>query len=121
MAEIKGGNQPMQQGKAATSAPAEETRLYTVRGPGAVAIGGQLIGPGTELQLTSAQAESLGSNVFPGRAKPPDVVANRRAGKYAVAEGHSLWHEGKLQGPGFALDLEADEARKLGETIEPVA
>lgn len=123
MAEIKGG-QPQQgqpNAKAQGPAPAEETRLYTVRGPGSVTVGGKIFPAGTELQLTAVEAESLGSNITPGRAKPIDVVEKRRAGKYVVAEGRSLWSDGKMRGPGFEIECSEAEARKLGDAIEPVA
>lgn len=108
-----------QNGAAAPPKPVER-KLYTVKGPGSVIVGGQLVGAGTQLQLTADEAASLGDALMLGKPPPKDVVAERKAGKYEVAPNRNLWSGGEMRGAGFQLTLEAKEAQSLGDAVQPV-
>jgi hypothetical protein len=105
----------------ASTAPAAQKRTYTVANIGSVSIGGNIFGPGAEVQLSAEEAASLGTSVFPGKAKPVDDFSKRKAGMYQVAAERNLCKDGKFLGPGELLDLNAQEAQKLGDAIEPAA
>lgn len=97
--------------------PAESRKPYTVKG--AVFSGGTAYPVGAEIALTDAEAAEMAEYVTPGKPKPADVIAKRRAGKYRVAKERNLFVAGGLVGQGFELDLDEVEARKLGDAIEP--
>jgi hypothetical protein len=113
MADVKGGN-------AKVVEVAEEKKLYTVNGPGSVTVKGQMFTAGSEIELSKEDAASLGDAVMIGKARPADVIARRKAGRYVVTKERSLWTEGKMQTAGFVVELSEDEARKLGDTVEPL-
>ena len=117
MADIREGKAPEANKQ---PAPKAETKLYTVRGPGSVTFGGETHPAGKELQLTEADALSLGESVRLGKAPPVDNINKRQAGKYRVAEERNIWSEGALRTTGYELQLDQIEARKLGDVVEPV-
>ena len=102
------------------SAPKPERKLYTVKGPGSVTAGGHMFAAGSKLSLTEEEAASLGDNLVLGDLAPPDVVEKRKGGRYEVAPDRNLWSDGAMRGPGFEIELDDAEARKLGDAVRPV-
>lgn len=102
-----------------STAPAAPKRLYTVKDGGSVVFGGKMNKPGQELQLTEEEAEQLKDHVFPGRPKPAEDISKRQDGTYRVAPEHNVIRSGKFLPPGELLELKTDEARSLGDSIEP--
>ena len=103
----------------ASTAPVAQKQTYTVAHIGSVSVGGNILGPGSEVQLSADEAASLGTSVFPGKAKPVDDFSKRKAGMYQVAKERNFCKDGKFLGAGELLELDATEARKLGDAIEP--
>lgn len=103
---------------AQVSKPGQELKTYTVKGPGSVTRGGEIHAAGTELQLSEAEAKSLGDALVFGKVKPIDVISKRAGGKYVVSEDRSLWHDGKMRTAGFQIELSEKEARILGDAVE---
>lgn len=101
-------------------ANAKRARFHVV-GPGSVTFGGATYAKGDELELTQAEATSLGAAVAPGFAPAaPEDVSKRKAGRYRVRGPGSVWHSGKLREKGAELELDELDARTLGATVEPV-
>jgi membrane protein involved in colicin uptake len=107
--------------KAEAEAKAKSRRVYHVPGPGSVHFGGKLYRAGDELRLTDDEATELEDTVKPGQkpAAPADI-AKRRAGRYRVKGPGGVFEGGKIRQAGFEMDLDQDEARKLGNAIEEV-
>lgn len=100
---------------------AAKTEIYHVVGPGSLMRKGEFLPPGELLELTEAEAKELGDVVALGEALPPPVpVSKRKAGKYRVKGPGSVMRERKLLAPGTMLELSEDDARSLGDAVEPV-
>jgi membrane protein involved in colicin uptake len=118
-AEAKAKRDADDKAKAEAEAKAKSRRVYHVPGPGSLHFGGKLYRAGDELKLTDDEADELEDMVKPG-TKPaaPTDIAKRRAGKYRVKGPGSMFEGGKIRAAGFEMDLDQDEARKLGNAIE---
>lgn len=100
---------------------AAKTEIYHVVGPGSLMRKGELLPPGELIELTEKEAKELGGLVALGEAPPPPVpVAKRKAGKYSVKGPGSVLRERTLLGPGTMLELNENDARSLGDAVEPV-
>jgi hypothetical protein len=97
-----------------------ETGIYHVAAGSKVVHEGKVYPAGAELLLAASYAKSLGGAVLPGESPKPDVPAERKAGKYRVADGVRMFHAGKLRGAGYTLELSAEEARQHGAAVTPV-
>lgn len=74
---------------------------------------------GDSIMLTAEQATSFGGLVRIGIAPKPDTVAKRSAGKYVICEERSYYAGGKMRMTGDVVELSAEEARSLGDTVTP--
>jgi hypothetical protein len=98
-----------------------KTDIYHVVGPGSVLIGGKPLPPGELLELTKEEAEKLGAAVALGEPPPKPVPAEKReAGRYRVRGPGSVLKDRIHHQPGTELDLSEDDARSLGDSVEPV-
>ena len=82
---------------------------------------GQTYGPGDKIALTRSEADSMGdmvSSKAPPEPEPPS--ADRKAGKYRVKGPGSVKYARKMRRPGDVLDLDAEDARALGDLVESV-
>jgi hypothetical protein len=121
MSQENKGDKGLVGASTAPTAPVAQKRLFTVKEGSNVFIGGKMAKPGTELQLTDDEAKELGAVVFVGKAKPVDNIATRRGGMYQVAPDRNVLKDGKFLPQGELLELDAAEARSLGDSIEPAA
>lgn len=98
-----------------------KTEIYHVVGPGSLMRKGDVLPPGELIELTEKEALELGAVVALGEApSPPVPVTKRRAGSYRVKGPGSVLRERKLLAPGTMLELSEDDARSLGDAVEPV-
>lgn len=97
--------------------PATET--FHVVGPGSVTRGKTQVKPGQALELTADEAKELGAAVAKGAAPvaKPDPE-KRQGGKYRIVGPGTVWNRGSERQIGEVIELSADDARLLGDTIE---
>lgn len=97
----------------------EETKRkrYRVVGPGSVRADGKTHQIGSTVELTDADAYTLGDAVSEGDKPEPADTNKRAAGKYRVADGHSVRLGGRTYGPGETLELSEQDARSLGKSL----
>ena len=104
----------------ASAKKVEKRSTFHVPGPGSVRVGGKTHGPGTELELTEDEAESLGESVAEGAAPPKaEDIAKRKGGRYKVAGPGCVWFDGRMREKGFELTLSEEDARSLGAAVTP--
>ncbi len=113
-----GGKGSGKGGKGAPAVSDAPRSGFHVVGPSSVIFEGKNHPAGASLQLTEADAESLGAAVAPGKAPPPpEDIAERSAGKYRVADFGSVVHGGQFRAPGTLLELTESDARTLGAAV----
>lgn len=98
----------------------KNAEVFHVAGPGRVMLDGERYDPLEKILLTKQEAAELGSSVAPGPAPAAaPAIGERLGGKYVVVGPGSVCMGGKFHPQGTRLQLSEDDARSLGEAVEP--
>ena len=99
---------------------APDGERFHVVGPGAVRFKGEHLLAGAEFTASPADVASLvaSGNVAAGPSpKAPAPASGRKAGTYRWVGPGNLMHDRKVYEPGMTVDLDAKQARRMGERV----
>jgi hypothetical protein len=92
---------------------------YYVRKGSRVRFHGKSHGPGDKMRLTPDEAAEMADMVHNEPLAPPQPAVEKRPhGRYRVRGPGSVKHKREFHRPGAILDLEAEQARSLGDAVE---
>lgn len=107
--------------KAGDEKPAEKQETEIYHTVGNLRRGGETIPDGELIELTADEAKELGKLVAPGEPPPKKRETTKRgAGQYRVSGPGSVLSGGEFKRPGTELTLSEEDARSLGDAVEPI-